>query len=187
MNRFFLLAFPLAPVTRPTRALSLPSTRPARRRLLAALAATVGVAALRPVRAAPLPQVEVWRDPGCGCCGAWIEHLRAAGFRVREQATTELDAVRARLGMPARYASCHTAKVADYLIEGHVPAADIVRLLAERPRAVGLAVPGMPVGSPGMEVPDGTREPFDTLLVARDGSATVFQAHRGPGGPARRS
>lgn len=125
---------------------------------------------------AAAPVVEVWKDPGCGCCGLWVKHLEASGFRVKVNDTGN-NAARARRGIPVSLASCHTAEVAGYAIEGHVPAADIVRLLAERPDAIGLAVPGMPIGSPGMEQ-GGRRDPYDVLLVARDGGTRVFRSYR---------
>ena len=125
------------------------------------------------------PVVEVWKSPTCGCCKDWIDHLHANGFSTRVSDTGNT-AIRARLGIAAQYGSCHTARVGGYAIEGHVPAADIRRLLKEAPQAVGLAVPGMPVGSPGMDGPayGDRRDPYDVLLLAKDGSATVFQAHR---------
>lgn len=139
--------------------------------LLAAVALPLGA------QAQSKPLVEVWKDPNCGCCNDWIDHLRANGFTV--QAHDE-PAKRGALGMPPAFASCHTARVGGYLIEGHVPAPDVWRLLREKPAALGLAVPGMPVGSPGMDGPayGGRRDPYDTLLVQRDGASRVFQAHR---------
>ena len=122
--------------------------------------------------------VAVWKDPNCGCCKDWIAHMEQHGFTVsvREEGNT---AVRARLGMPQKLGSCHTAVVQGYVIEGHVPAADIQRLLKERPRALGLAVPGMPVGSPGMDgaVYGGRRDPYKVLLVQKDGSSQVFKSY----------
>lgn len=145
-----------------------------RRALLRAAAVlAVGVPATAALAAAT---IEVWKDPHCGCCGEWVKHLEANGFQVKVNDTGN-NAVRARLGIPAKLGSCHTAEVGGYAIEGHVPAADIKRLLAQKPAAVGLAVPGMPIGSPGMEVGD-RRDPYDVLLVARDGSTRVFQSHR---------
>ena len=143
-----------------------------------ALAAPLAVGAPATLRAAA-PRLHVARSPSCGCCGAWVEHMRAAGFEPRVEMTADdrLAALKARLGLPGALWSCHTAQVEGYVVEGHVPAADALRLLAERPVALGLAVPGMPVGSPGMEM--GARvEPFDTLLVARDGATAVFAEHR---------
>lgn len=125
---------------------------------------------------AALPPVAVFKNPSCGCCGAWVDHLKAAGFAVRVAEVDDTAAVRRRHGLPDRYASCHTALVGGYLVEGHVPAADIKRLLALKPAALGLAVPGMPIGSPGME--QGPRiERYDVLLVDRSGRSTVFATH----------
>ena len=122
-----------------------------------------------------LPEVEVWKDPNCGCCVKWIDHLQQNGFEVKAHNVARVDSVRAKLGMPHRYGSCHTAKVAGYVIEGHVPAADIKHLIEQRPMARGLAVPGMPVGSPGMEGP--YSEPYQTLLIGLGDKARVFAEH----------
>jgi hypothetical protein len=123
--------------------------------------------------------VEVWKSPTCGCCKEWVDHLEANGFRTVVHDTGNT-AMRARLGIDMKYGSCHTARVAGYALEGHVPASDIRRLLKERPQAVGLAVPGMPVGSPGMDnaAYGGRKDPYDVLLIAADGKAQVFQSHR---------
>lgn len=128
-------------------------------------------------RTAPL--IEVWKSPTCGCCHDWIRHLEASGFRTRAFDTGNAEA-RVRLGMPQRLGSCHTARVEGYVLEGHVPATDIKRLLRERPKALGLAVPAMPVGSPGMDGPEygGRRDPYDVLLVAADGGTLVYQHHQ---------
>ena len=125
------------------------------------------------------PLVEVWKSPSCGCCNDWITHLQANGFRTVVHDTGNA-AMRSRLGVAPQYGSCHTARSAGYAIEGHVPATDIRRLLKERPKAIGLAVPGMPVGSPGMDGPDynGHQDPYDVLLITADGRASVYQAHR---------
>lgn len=124
------------------------------------------------------PAIQVWKDPNCGCCADWIDHVEAAGFptAVFDHGNT---AARRRLGMPAKYGSCHTARVGDYVIEGHVPAADIQRLLDEAPDALGLAVPGMPIGSPGMDGPayGGRRDRYHVLLIRQDGSAGIFNTH----------
>jgi len=151
-----------------------------RRRLLAAASAAAAAALAAPaipafaVRARPL--VDVWKSPTCGCCGAWVEHMQAAGFDVRIHDVGNA-AARAKAGLPAKFGSCHTALVEGYVVEGHVPAEDVKRLLAARPAALGLAVPGMPIGSPGMEQGD-QREPYDVLLVASDGAASVWRAYR---------
>jgi len=120
-------------------------------------------------------QVEVFKSPYCGCCEKWIEHMEKSGFKVRAHNVNDVPAARKNLGMPDRVGSCHTAKVGGYVIEGHVPATDIQRLLKEKPRAIGLAAPGMPQGSPGMET--ATPVPYDTLLVLTDGSTRVFAKH----------
>lgn len=110
-------------------------------------------------------ELTVYRDPGCGCCGAWVQHMSEAGFHAKVVDTTDLASVRARLGVPEILGSCHTAAVGGYAIEGHVPASDVKRLLAERPRnARGLAVPGMKLGSPGMKVPSGEHEAYEVIL-----------------------
>ena len=136
--------------------------------------ALVALAALPlSARAAPLPEVQVFKSATCGCCGAWVEHLRSAGFTVRVSEVSDTAAARKRLGMPDRFGSCHTAAVGAYVVEGHVPANEVKRLLAQKPKALGLAVPSMPVGSPGMEM--GSRQdPYDVYLVGADGTATVF-------------
>ena len=119
--------------------------------------------------------VDVYKSPYCGCCGKWIEHLRQAGFEVRTHEVNDVPAARQRLGMPEHLGSCHTAKVAGYVVEGHVPASDIQRLLKEKPKALGLAVPSMPPGSPGME--SSKPVPYNTLLVKADGEIAVFAKH----------
>jgi hypothetical protein len=117
--------------------------------------------------------IEVWKDPGCGCCTKWVDHLQAAGFKVRTHEVNDMNAARARNGVPQALGSCHTARVGGYALEGHVPAADIKRLLRERPKASGLAVPGMPLGSPGMEA-DRTQT-YDVLLFTADGRTRVYR------------
>lgn len=125
------------------------------------------------------PVVEVWKDPQCGCCKDWVAHMEKAGFVVLMHDTGNA-AARKRLGVPEKFGSCHTASVRGYALEGHVPARDVQRLLKEKPRAVGLAVPGMQVGSPGMDGPAyGNRlDPHDVLLVQADGRSTVYQSYR---------
>jgi hypothetical protein len=140
----------------------------------------LGVAALAwaAQAATPKPVVQVWKDPNCGCCKDWMAHLHKAGFEVSgiDKGNT---AARAALGMPLKLGSCHTARVQGYVIEGHVPASDIKRLLTEKPNALGLAVPGMPIGSPGMDGPEygGRRDTYQVLLVQKDGSTQVFNTH----------
>lgn len=136
-------------------------------------------AALAPAQAAPAkPLVEVWKDPSCGCCEDWVLHMKKSGFAVRVNDSGN-EAARKRLGIPAALGSCHTATVDGYALEGHVPAKDVQRLLREKLQAVGLAVPGMPVGSPGMDgaVYQGRKDPFDVLLVLPGGGTRVYQSY----------
>jgi hypothetical protein len=119
--------------------------------------------------------VEVFKSPYCGCCGKWVEHLQQNGFKVNAHDVEDVPAVRQKLGMPDRLGSCHTAKIGGYVVEGHVPATDIQRLLKEKPKALGLSVPSMPPGSPGME--SSKPIPYQTLLVQSDGSTRVFAQH----------
>lgn len=123
--------------------------------------------------------IEVWKSPTCGCCNDWITHLEANGFSVTSYDEGSTEAMK-RLGMPFKYGSCHTAEVEGYAIEGHVPAREIHRLLEEQPEAIGLSVPAMPRGSPGMDGPQygGVKDPYDVLLIGHDGEATVFQSYR---------
>jgi len=149
-----------------------------KRRSLLVLSAVAAAAAVLPAKAAGLPQVEVFKNPDCGCCTAWADHLKAAGFPVKITAVDDTSVIRKRHGIPENLGSCHTAVVAGYAIEGHVPAADVKRLLALKPAVAGLSVPGMPVGSPGMEV--GTRQdPYQVLLVDKAGRSTVFASYPG--------
>jgi hypothetical protein len=121
------------------------------------------------------PLVEVWKDPNCGCCKDWMRHLNGNGFLTRSHDVGNT-AARRRFGLPDRYGSCHTARVSGYVVEGHVPAREILRMLSERPDAIGLSVPRMPIGSPGMDGPEygGQRDPYEVLLVLRDGSSRVY-------------
>jgi hypothetical protein len=125
--------------------------------------------------AAAVPVVAVYKSPTCGCCGKWVEHLRMSGFAVNVNDIANVDAFRAKAGVPAALASCHTALVSGYVVEGHVPAADIRKLLAERPKALGLAVPGMPMGAPGMDAPHARG--YDVLLFQADGTTRVYRAY----------
>ena len=146
--------------------------------LLGSLAAASPVAAL----AAGKPTIEVWKSPTCGCCRDWIVHLQANGFQVTVHDVSEAAKAgqRLKLGLADKFGSCHTGLVDGYVVEGHVPARDIARLLKERPKVVGLAVPGMPVGSPGMDGPlyQGRKDAYAVLLVQKDGNASVYQAYR---------
>ncbi len=124
------------------------------------------------------PAIEVWKSATCDCCGAWVKHLEANGFavKVNDASPSALSALKRQAGIGDKLASCHTAKIDGYMVEGHVPATDIKRLVAERPEAVGLTVPGMPIGSPGMEQGDET-EPYEVLLIDKDGGTEVFAKH----------
>lgn len=153
-----------------------------RRRLLRAATALplAGLAGMAMAQKTPsaLPVLQVWKDPNCGCCQDWVDYLKADGFVVQVFDTGNT-AVRRRLGLPDRYGSCHTGLVGGYVIEGHVNAREIRRLLTEKPDALGLAVPGMPVGSPGMDGPvyGERRDPYDVVLVLKDGSSRVYQSY----------
>lgn len=152
-----------------------------RRRFMAGAAMLAAVPAIcRAAGTGTPPMVEVWKDPSCGCCKDWVAHLEANGFKVTVHETGN-NAARARLRIDRKYGSCHTALAGGYALEGHVPAREIKRLLALRPAAVGLAVPGMPVGAPGMDgaAYGGRKDPFDVLLLAKDGSAQVYQHYEG--------
>jgi hypothetical protein len=145
-----------------------------RRAFVAGLA--LAAAGIRTAHAADgMPLVQVWRTPTCGCCGAWVRHLEANGFRVEVTVEDDLSPIKAQYGVPRSLESCHTATVAGYVVEGHVPAGDVRRLLRERPPVAGLVVPGMPAGSPGMEGP--VSEPYATLALAQDGTTSVFARH----------
>ena len=120
--------------------------------------------------------VSVWKTPHCGCCKAWIVHLQAHGFKVIAADVPDTAPIRKDLKMPSALGSCHTAMLEDYVIEGHVPAREMKRLLSERPTAIGLTVPAMPIGSPGMEM-GSKKEPFNVLLVLENGSTRVYQSY----------
>lgn len=157
-------------------------TPPLSRRLLLTGGAAAALLAVTGTRtyAASLPKMQVWKDPSCGCCKDWIALLQKDGFAV-ETIDTGNTAVRARLKLPAKYGSCHTGLIDGYVVEGHVPLKDIRRLLKEKPAdAIGIAVPGMPVGSPGMDGPEykGRRDPYDVLLVTKDGGARIWSSYR---------
>ncbi len=137
---------------------------------------SLAFAALTLGSAAHAATMTVYKSPSCGCCGKWVEHVEKHGFTVKTIPTEDMAAVKARLKVPAALMSCHTTVAGDYVIEGHVPAADIKRLLAQKPKARGIAVAGMPMGSPGMEH-DGHRQPFSTMLIDARGKATVFARH----------
>ena len=149
-----------------------------RRTILTAGAGLLALSAL-PARARGIDnQMLVVKDPNCGCCGAWIEIVEAAGFTVTIElsAGTALMRYKSDNGIPEAMASCHTARIGGYMLEGHVPVADIRRLLEDRPDAIGLAVPGMPYGSPGMG-PESEREAYDVVLIRKNGTSEVFAHH----------
>lgn len=134
--------------------------------------ALLGVFAVSGAHAATL--VEVFKSPYCGCCGKWVEHMQIAGFKVHVNEVKDVNVERKQLGIPDSLSSCHTARVDGYALEGHVPSEDIQRLLKEKPKALGLTVPGMPASAPGM---DGPKMPYETLLVSADGKTNVFAKH----------
>ncbi|MBL8202057.1 MAG: DUF411 domain-containing protein [Chromatiales bacterium] len=127
-------------------------------------------------QSAPLPLMKVWKTPTCGCCGKWVRHMEEAGFRVEVTDVDDVDPIKKANGLPLNLASCHTALVGGYVVEGHVPASDVRRLLREKPAILGLAAPGMPAGSPGMDVPGSP--PYDVLSVRKDGTASVYATHK---------
>ena len=134
----------------------------------------VGMAAIQP------ETVTVWKTPTCGCCKDWVIHMRKEGFNVIANDVPDTAPIRQKLGLPAKFGSCHTAQVGGYVIEGHVPASEVKRLLREKPVAIGLAVPGMPAGSPGMEMKGemaGVRDAYDVVLVTRDGGSRVYESY----------
>ena len=137
--------------------------------------AFAAVAALTPGTAAAATRIEVYKSSSCGCCGKWVEHLRLNRFDVTVHEVDDPAVYRARAGIPSAFASCHTALVDGYSVEGHVPAQDIRSLLKNRPNALGLAVPGMPKGSPGMEA--ARRDAYDVLLVQKDGTSRVYHSY----------
>ena len=121
--------------------------------------------------------IQVWKRDSCGCCNKWIEHLRAHGFEVKAQSVTSLTEVKRKFNVTPALGSCHTGLVEGYVIEGHVPAGDIKRLLKDKPKVKGLSVPGMPLGSPGMEQADGTKEAYEVLSFDEAGKTEVFARH----------
>jgi len=137
------------------------------------LAGAASLLACRPLFATDKPIITVHRDPTCGCCSGWVKHLQQAGYVADVVETTEIDAVKRRLGVPEDLAACHTAEISGYVIEGHVPARALDRFLSEKPNAAGLAVRGMPVGSPGME--GGAPEPYDVVMFGPAGRRTYMR------------
>lgn len=126
--------------------------------------------------AALVSEITVFRSPTCGCCGQWIEHAKAAGFQVKDEITEDMSAIKQQYGVPQSLTSCHTTVVGDYVIEGHIPAEDVQRLLSEKPDVAGIAVPGMLIGSPGMESGDYT-EPYTVFSFTESGETAVFAEH----------
>jgi len=123
------------------------------------------------------PTVQVYKSPTCGCCANWVKHLQANGFATRVMELENLSEIKATHNIPGPAQSCHTATVDGYVLEGHVPAADVRRLLNERPAVLGLAVPGMPIGSPGMEVPNVKPQPYNVMSFDRLGQLKVYSSH----------
>ena len=144
--------------------------------ILVLTAASLGAAARAHAPAGNGPAISIYKTPTCGCCAKWVDHLKNAGFRttVTDMPQASLDNVKAKHNVPAKMHSCHTAVVDGYVIEGHVPASEVKRLLKERTKVTGLAVPGMPLGSPGMEVPGMKAHPYDVLSFDTQGKSTVF-------------
>ena len=140
-----------------------------------ALALVLGAALLSTAALAEEPTISVYKSPTCTCCGKWIAHLEKEGFKVDAVDTTNMGVVKSMAGIAADQASCHTARVGDYVIEGHVPAEDIKRLLAEHRDARGLTVPGMPLSAPGMDVP--SPQHYQVLLIRKDGTTSLFAQH----------
>lgn len=126
---------------------------------------------------AGLPTMTIYMSPTCGCCAKWVDHVKAAGFTTVVHEDEDMETVKDSLGVPADVRSCHTAQVEKYLIEGHVPAEDIKSLLLKKPRAAGLAAPGMPASSPGMAVPGQPHEAYDVLLFTSDGKSQLYAKH----------
>jgi len=141
--------------------------------ILAVMLASVSAGAQR----AQQPAVEVFKSPTCGCCSKWVDHLRAHGFTVHTTEVEAIDDVKAKHQIPQSARSCHTAIVGGYVVEGHVPATDVQRLLKERPAIAGIAVPGMPIGSPGMEVPGVKPQAYDVITFTKQGTTKVFASH----------
>lgn len=138
-----------------------------------AFSAVRGTADAQQARTQALPAVTVYKDPNCGCCSLWIGHMERAGFRVTANDTPDMPAMRAKLGVPPHVQSCHTAVVDGFVVEGHVPADEVKRLLTSRPSVKGLAVPGMPIGSPGMEQGN-VKHQYSVLTFDEQGRTTVF-------------
>ena len=146
-----------------------------RRTVLFAAAAVLFAPAV--ARAAPAREITVYKTPWCGCCGGWVKRLQAAGFVTEVVEVEDLAPVREKHGVPFELSSCHTGVAGGYVFEGHVPIADVERVLKEKPDALGLAVPGMPIGSPGMEVPGTKAQSFDVIAFTKEGTTRIFASH----------
>lgn len=130
-----------------------------------------------PFRAGGVTPITVYKSASCGCCAKWVDHLRANGFAPTVHDEADMDAIKDDMGVPKDLRSCHTALLDKYLVEGHVPASDLQRLLKEKPAIVGLAVPGMPASTPGMAMPGDAHEPYEVLSFAKDGSKATYAKH----------
>ncbi len=137
--------------------------------------AFVSLGALSAIKPSMAADVDVYKSPACGCCDEWVKHMRENGYSVEIHNLRNVNPVKLELGVPRHLQSCHTAKIGGYVIEGHVPANDIARLLNERPKITGLTVPGMPTGSPGMDGP--RKDPFDVLSFQSDGKTSVYSSY----------
>ena len=142
-----------------------------------AVAVPLGAAAVSTSAPGAPVAVTVYKNAQCGCCRSWVDHLRKEGFTVTAKDVDDLAAIKSKLGVPASLGSCHTAIVGQYVVEGHVPAADIRKLLREKPKVAGIGVPGMPMGSPGMEMPGMPADKYDVMTFAKDGKQRVFASH----------
>jgi len=140
------------------------------------IAGAVSLGGLVAAQRATMPTVEVFKSPTCGCCANWVKHLEASGFTTRVTDVEDMTEVKAKYGVPGRLQSCHTAVVNGYVLEGHVPASEVQRLIKERPAVVGVTVPGMPIGSPGMEQGN-TVQPYSVLTFDKQGQTTIFASY----------
>lgn len=123
-------------------------------------------------------EVVMYKNPGCGCCTKWAEHMMKDGeFKIEEVPSPKMAEIKAEAGVPRTLSSCHTAKIGDYIVEGHVPIEDVRRMLKEKPDAIGISVPGMPIGSPGMEVAGRPADKYDVYLIKKDGSTEIYASH----------
>jgi len=139
--------------------------------------AAVSVLAAAPLAYAAGPVINVYKTKTCGCCSAWVDHLKSNGFKVIAHDVQDPGTIRAKFGIAEKYGSCHTGVINGYAIEGHVPADSIKKLLKEKPKASGLAAPGMPMGSPGME--GHRKDAYDVLLVDKKGNSSIYTSHPG--------